>query len=75
MDPEFAAALAVEPFAHLRRGLPEGMSFPEYTRQTRAMVAVLDEFYGKRLPEGRLLLASDLRSVPVAHPLQQNHST
>lgn len=51
MDPEFAAALAAEPFAPLPKGLPEGMSLPEYIRQTRMMVGVLDEFYGQKLSE------------------------
>lgn len=52
MDPELAAALAVEPLAHLRKGCPEGMSLAEYARETRKMVAVLAQHYEKQL-DGR----------------------
>ncbi|KAM5545527.1 hypothetical protein V8D89_000565 [Ganoderma adspersum] len=64
MDPELAAALASEPFSHLRRGPPEGMSLPEYARQTRAMVAVLAEHYEKKLEESRYTVAN--KTVGVA---------
>ncbi|KAI1793709.1 Alpha/Beta hydrolase protein [Ganoderma leucocontextum] len=51
MDPEFAAAFAADPFSHLHKGPPEGISFPEYAQQTQMMVAVLAQHYEKKLPE------------------------
>ena len=62
MDPELAAALAVEPFAHLRRGCPEGMSLDEYAREARKMVAVLAQHYEKQL-DGRSPSKSTTRLV------------
>ncbi|PIL34606.1 hypothetical protein GSI_03385 [Ganoderma sinense ZZ0214-1] len=63
MDPELAAALATEPYAHLRKGVPEGMSLSEYAREARKMVAVLAQHYEKQLEESRYMVADKTVSV------------